>query len=117
MEVLALALQPVSWRSSMSRLLNKPLVLPWIGLAASLVISFGVWNWAENILVPTDTARALANQVPIANNSDLYPRWLGAREALLHHRDPYGPDVTREIQIGFYGRPLDPLKPSDPHFQ
>ncbi|MGD1006096.1 MAG: hypothetical protein ABR980_02565, partial [Ignavibacteriaceae bacterium] len=34
-------------------------------------------------------------------NSDLYPRWLGSREALLHHRDPYGADVTREIQTGF----------------
>jgi hypothetical protein len=112
-----LALQLASWRSSMSWLLNKPLVVPWIGLAASFVIAFGVWNWAENILVPTDTARALANHVPIANNSDLYPRWLGAREALLHHRDPYAPDVTREIQIGFYGRPLDPSKPSDPPFQ
>ncbi|MGA8491296.1 MAG: hypothetical protein WB711_12790 [Terriglobales bacterium] len=55
--------------------------------------------------------------MPIGNNSDLYPRWWGAREALLHHRDTYGADVTREIQIGFYGRPLDPLKPSDPPFQ
>jgi hypothetical protein len=42
---------------------------------------------------------------------------LGAREALLHHRDPYGADVTREIQTGFFGRPLDPSKPSDPPFE
>ena len=32
----------------------------------------------------------------------------GARELLLHHRDPYSPEVTREIQTGYYGRPLDP---------
>ena len=50
----------------------------------------------------------------MGNNSDLYPRWLGAREMLLHGRDPYGADVTREIQTGFYGRPLDPQNPSDP---
>jgi len=97
--------------------LNTSRVLPWLGFAASLLVSFGVWHWAENILVPTDTAQALAKGVPIGNNSDLYPRWLGAREALLHHRDPYGADVTREIQTGFYGRPLNPLKPSDPPFQ
>jgi hypothetical protein len=91
--------------------------LPWLALAVSLLVSLGVWNWAENILVPADTAHALSKGVPIGNNSDLYPRWLGAREALLHHRDPYSAEVTREIQKGFFGRPLDPLKPSDPHIQ
>src|SRR5438445_5001397 len=96
---------------------NRSRVLPWLGLAAALVVSFGVWYWAETILVPTHTAQALAKGVPIGNNSDLYPRWLGARESLLHHRDPYGADVTREIQVGFYGRPLDPSKASDPPFQ
>lgn len=96
---------------------SRARILPWIGLAASLLASFGVWRWAENILVPTHTAQAFAKGVPVGNNSDLYPRWLGAREVLLHHRDPYGADVTREIQTGFYGRPLDPSKPSDPPFQ
>lgn len=38
---------------------------------------------------------------------DLYPRWYGARELLLRGRDPYGPDVTREIQMWSYGHPLE----------
>jgi hypothetical protein len=97
--------------------LNRVGVPPWLALALSLFVSLGMWHWAENILVPTNTAQALAKGVPIGNNSDLYPRWLGAREALLHHRDPYGADVTREIQTGFFGRPLDPSNPSDPPFQ
>src|ERR1700731_3897756 len=92
-------------------------VVPWLWLAASLWIAFGVWHWAENILVPANTAQAIAKSVPIGNNSDLYPRWLGAREVLLHHRDPYGAEVTREIQTGFYGRPLNLLKPADPPFK
>jgi len=96
---------------------NRARVLPWLWLAASLLVAFGVWHWAENILVPADTANALAKGVPIGNNSDLYPRWLGAREVLLHHRDPYGAEVTREIQTGFYGRPLDSSRSSDPPFQ
>src|SRR5579864_506196 len=96
---------------------NTARVVPWLGLAASLVVAFGVWHWAENILIPANTTQALAKGVPIGNNSDLYPRWLGGREVLLHHRDPYAADVTREIQTGFFGRPLDPSKPSDPPFQ
>lgn len=48
------------------------------------------------------------------NFSDLYPRWLGARELLLHHQNPYSQSVTTEIQRGYYGRPIDPRRPGDP---
>ncbi len=89
----------------------------WLLLAASLLVCFSVWRWAETLLVPSNTFFAQAKKIPIGNNSDLYPRWLGAREALLHHRDPYSKEVTREIQLGFYGRPLDPNNPSDPKDQ
>ncbi len=88
--------------------------LPWFVLAASLLVCLGMWRWAEAIAAPAYTAQALAKGKPIGNNSDLYPRWLGARELLLHRRDPYSAAVTREIQTGFYGRPLNPQNPSDP---
>jgi Glycosyltransferase family 87 len=91
--------------------------LPWLVLAASLLACFGVWRWAETILLPSNTIVAQAKGIPIGNNSDLYPRWLGAREALLHGRDPYSAGMTREMQLGFYGRPLDPKNPSDPKDQ
>jgi hypothetical protein len=45
--------------------------------------------------------------------SDLYPPWLAARELLLHHRDPYGVDVTREIQVAYFGRELDASHAAD----
>jgi hypothetical protein len=80
--------------------------------AASLLVCFGVWHWAETILVPANTLAAQSKGVPIGNNSDLYPRWLGARELLLHRRDPYSAEVTRDIQKGFYGQPLDPGNPA-----
>jgi hypothetical protein len=57
---------------------------------------------------------AAAQGRPRGNLSDLYPHWIGARELLLHGRDPYSPEVTREIQQGYYGRPLDPARPGDP---
>jgi hypothetical protein len=99
------------------KLLPNPRSLPWYTLAASVLVCFGVWRWAEAILLPSNTHAAQTKGVPIGNNSDLYPRWLGTRELLLHHRDPYGAEVTREIQIGFYGRPIDPLNPRDRPFR
>jgi Glycosyltransferase family 87 len=38
---------------------------------------------------------------------DLYPRWVGTRELLLHGRNPYGPEVSHEIQLAFYGHAID----------
>jgi hypothetical protein len=48
-----------------------------------------------------------------AHFSDLYARWWGAHELLLHRRDPYSPAVTREIQIVIYGAPVESLRPGD----
>jgi hypothetical protein len=87
---------------------------PWLLPAASLIVTFGFWHWAKTILVPAYTAKVVAEKRPVGNNSDLYPRWLGARELLLYGQDPYDPEVTRRIQTGFYGRPLDPQNPDDP---
>lgn len=45
--------------------------------------------------------------------SDLYARWWGAHELLLHGRNPYSPAVSREIQTVIYGVPVAP-SPDDP---
>jgi len=42
-----------------------------------------------------------------AEMGDLYPRWVGTRELLLHRRNPYGPEVSHEIQMAFYGHVID----------
>ena len=49
-----------------------------------------------------------------AFGNDFYQVWLASREWLHNGRDPYSPEMTREIQIGLFGRPLDPNRPSDP---
>jgi hypothetical protein len=36
---------------------------------------------------------------------------------LLHHRDPYSIEITREIQEGYYGRALDASRAGDPKDQ
>jgi len=38
---------------------------------------------------------------------DLYPRWVGTRELLLNGRNPYGKEVSHQIQMAFYGHPID----------
>jgi hypothetical protein len=76
-----------------------------------------MWFYVQHILIGHQQADAALRGTPRGNLSDLYPRWLGARELLLHHRDPYSPEVTREIQIGYYGRQLDPTRLSDPRDQ
>jgi hypothetical protein len=83
----------------------------------SVLIAAGIWLYFERVLVPHQVMEAARRGTPRGTLSDLYPRWLGARELLLHGRDPYGPEVTRETQAGYYGRPLDPSRPNDPRDQ
>lgn len=92
---------------------NKPIGL----LLAALLCAAGAWLFTQRVLVSYQIADANAHGRPRGNLSDLYPRWLGARELLLRGRDPYGPDVTREIQEGYYGHSLDPSRPGDPKDQ
>ena len=75
-----------------------------------------MWFYVQHILIPHQITDA-ANGHPRGNLSDLYPRWLGARELLLHGTDPYGAAITSEIQIGYYGRVLNPARAGDPRDQ
>lgn len=86
-------------------------------LLVALLMAASMWLYVELVLIPHQKTQALLQASPRGNLSDLYPRWLGARELLLHRRDPYRADVTREIQIGYYGRPLDSARPNDPKDQ
>ena len=83
-------------------------------LAFALLLAGSMWFYVQHVLIPHQQSEAALYGIPRGNLSDLYPRWLGARELLLHHRNPYSAEVTREIQAGYYGRPLDPALPHDP---
>jgi len=97
-----------------ARLLRKNSKL---GLALSLLLAGSIWFYVQHVVIGHQQADAALHGIPRGNLCDLYPRWLGARELLLHHRNPYSPEITREIQIGYYGRPLDPRCPNDPKDQ
>src|ERR1700722_5207817 len=80
----------------------------------AILAAASMWFYVDRILVGHQRAEAAANDRPRGNLSDLYPRWLGARELLLRRRNPYAEDITLEIQRGYYGRELDPSRPDDP---
>jgi hypothetical protein len=82
-------------------------------LAAALAAA-SMWFYVDRILVGYQVADAAAHDRPRGNLSDLYPRWLGARELLLHRRNPYSDEMALEIQKGYYGRTLDATRPNDP---
>jgi hypothetical protein len=58
------------------------------------------------------TARGLGNGY--AFGDDFYPIWLIAGQWRVDHRDPYSSEMTRQIQVGLFGRPLDARNPTDP---
>jgi hypothetical protein len=88
-----------------------------LSILLPLVMASSVWVYFQRVMIPHQQNEAARENKPRGNLSDLYPRWLGARELLLHGRDPYGNEITREIQIGYYGRALDPSHPNDPRDQ
>jgi hypothetical protein len=90
---------------------------PKLGFVLALVCAACMWFYVSHILVPYQRADAAAHQRPRGNLSDLYPRWLGSRELLLRHRNPYSREITHEIQVGYYGRELDASRPGDPRDQ
>jgi hypothetical protein len=87
------------------------------GLLVALIFAGSMWFYVQQVLVPYQKTDAAAHGRPRGNLSDLYPRWLGTRELLLHHRNPYSAEVTRDIQNGYYGRALDPERAGDPKDQ
>lgn len=60
-------------------------------------------------------AEGLGNGYSFGN--DFYQVWFTCRELLRARRDPYAVEITRDIQMGLYGRLLDPHRPTDPEDQ
>src|SRR5260370_38940266 len=79
----------------------------------ALLAAASMWFYVNRILEPQQVTDAAAYDRPRGSLSDLYPRWLGARELLLHRRNPYSQEITREVQRGYYGKPVDPSRPDD----
>lgn len=64
--------------------------------------------YVHRVLNPSEREQEVLHGVPGNHQGDIGQRWIGTRELLLHGRDPYGVEVTREIQAAYYGHPLSP---------
>ena len=75
-----------------------------IWLLLSLVACGITGLYMSRLLGPWDAFMGAQRDGLKAQMWDLYPRWVGARELLLRGRNPYGPEVSQEIQMAYYGR-------------
>lgn len=86
-----------------------------LALLLALIGAGSMLYYHQALFIPralaVTAAEGLGNGYSFGN--DFYQVWLTSRQ-LREGRDPYSPEMTREIQTGLYGRPLDPNRPSDP---
>jgi hypothetical protein len=81
-----------------------------------VLASLGMTYYHLGIFIPHAIARHAAQGVGggYSFGGDFYPIWLTSRQALLHHRNPYDADMTRAIQTGLFGHPLEAHNAADP---
>jgi hypothetical protein len=72
-----------------------------------LLLAGGMIYYYDVVLLRIRTGVMQEGNAAAGTWSDLYPRWCGAQQLLWHHGNPYSPEVTTEIERGFYGRPLN----------
>jgi hypothetical protein len=91
-------------------------LVPVIALCLALIGSASMLYYHQGLFMPgvlrVRAAGGLGNGYSFGN--DFYQVWLTSLESLRQPRDLYSESMTREIQIGLYGRPLDPRIPTDP---
>lgn len=91
-------------------------IIPALALALACVGSASMVYYHLGLFIP----RALQVRASIGLGNgysfgdDFYPVWFTARESRLGNRDLYSYEMTRQIQIGLFGRPVDPHRKSDP---
>ena len=82
----------------------------------ALVLAAGMAGYYFGFFIPQ--ARAVRQQRQLAgayfHGGDFFPLWLTSRQLGQAGANPYTDATTRAIQLGLYGRALDPARPGDP---
>jgi len=86
----------------------------WLFALLAVLMAAGMHCFYSYVFFPARIAEDALMNRPRGNFSDLYPVWLGTRALLLEKSDPYGADVTAEIQKGVWGRTINARNPGDP---
>lgn len=87
-----------------------------LALWLALVGAASMLYYHQKLFMPRVLATRAAENLDTGYSfgNDFYQVWLSSQELLRHRGDPYSDEMTRKIQIGLYGRPLDPNRPGDP---
>jgi hypothetical protein len=78
-----------------------------VWLLLSILAAGITWLFVSRILGPWEHFVDVEGGNLKAQMGDLYPRWVGTRELLLHGQNPYSPEVSHEIQMAYYGHAID----------
>jgi len=79
----------------------------WAWLLLAVAACMVSWTYMHRVLLPWEHYVNVERGQLKQQLGDLYPRWIGTRELLLHGRNPYSAEISHEIQIGFYGHPVE----------
>ena len=80
---------------------------PWAWVLLGVLASAVSWTYMHRILLPWEHYVNVEHGWVKAPLGDLYPRWVGTRELLLHGTNPYSAEVSHKIQIAFYGQVIE----------
>jgi hypothetical protein len=87
-----------------------------IALCCGLLAAAAMVYYHEGMFIPralqSRASRNLSGGYSFGN--DFYQIWFTARQCLPGGSNPYSEEITQKIQIGLYGRVLDPHNPVDP---
>lgn len=75
-------------------------------VAVSLCCVTVAWTYSARILWPWERFADEQRGAWTSTLGDFYSRWVGTRALLREHKNPYGEEVSHEIQMGFYGRQI-----------
>jgi hypothetical protein len=75
-------------------------------LLLSLFVTAISWIYVTTVAAPWEHYVNVERGTMKSQMGDLYPSWYGTRELLYRGRNPYGPEVSDEIQMAYYGRVL-----------
>jgi hypothetical protein len=91
-----------------SRIGLLALILALAGAGGMLYFYFGLF------LPRIHQANVAKHLVGYSFGNDFYTVWKGSQAWMREGLYPYSPEMTREIQLGLYGRLLDDRRPADP---
>jgi hypothetical protein len=77
---------------------NRP-----VTIAVALAMFIGMWAYVFRVANPNIKGQAAISGDHAGDLGDLYPRWYGTRQLLLYGQNPYGQQVSDDLQRSYYG--------------